>query len=105
VAAQASPEHGPAGRRGSDRTVVLFVSGPEEQKLRFQGADHFAALRGPFRLKTKRTRPSPRLVPWVLFRWSLGRRSLAGAAVVPFALPVRSRVVKSSGGVRPGLGS
>ena len=37
------------GERGvgdSDRTVVLFVSGPEEQKLRFQGADHFAALCG-----------------------------------------------------------
>jgi hypothetical protein len=27
---------------------VLFLSGPEEQKLRFQGADHSAALRGPF---------------------------------------------------------
>src|ERR1035437_8861150 len=26
--------------------TVPFVSCPEEQKLRFQGADHFAALRG-----------------------------------------------------------
>ena len=40
--------YGERGVGDSDRTVVLFVSDPEEQKLRFQGADHSAALRGPF---------------------------------------------------------
>jgi hypothetical protein len=33
----------------SGRTVVLFLSDPEAQKLRFQGEDHSAALRGPSR--------------------------------------------------------
>src|ERR1017187_5898804 len=33
-------------------SAFLFLSGPEEQKLRFQGADHSAALRGPFRPKS-----------------------------------------------------
>jgi hypothetical protein len=33
-----------------DRTGVPFQSCPEAQKLRFQGADHFAALCGSFRL-------------------------------------------------------
>jgi hypothetical protein len=31
------------------RDTVLFLSDLEAQKLRFQGADHFAALRGPSR--------------------------------------------------------
>src|ERR1035437_5720974 len=38
---------GERGAGGRDRDTVLFLSYPEEQKLRFQGADHFAALRGP----------------------------------------------------------
>src|ERR1039458_2849253 len=33
------------------RTSVLFLSCPEAQKLRFQGADHSPPLRGPFRPK------------------------------------------------------
>jgi hypothetical protein len=33
---------------------VLFLSCPEEQKLCFQGADHFAALRGPCQLGPER---------------------------------------------------
>src|ERR1039458_8579669 len=41
------------------RTSVLFLSCPEAQKLRFQGADHFAALRGPFPPKTQKNQTMP----------------------------------------------
>src|ERR1035437_7776099 len=36
--------------------TVPFLSCPEAQKLRFQGAAHSAALRGPFSPKSKRTK-------------------------------------------------
>ena len=60
--------YGERGVGDSDRTVVLFVSDPEEQKLRFQGADHSAALRGPSRLGGKiagpvSAPPAPMLAP------------------------------------------
>ena len=38
---------------GPRQDSVLFLSCSEEQKLRFQGKDHSAALRGPVRLGGK----------------------------------------------------
>jgi hypothetical protein len=60
AAASATPQAKPtAGEEPMhrDRTVVLFLSGTEGQKLRFRGGkDHSAALRGP-------SRPRPRGPP------------------------------------------
>ena len=50
------PKADRAGRDTNARTSVLFLSCPEAQKLRFQGAGHSAALRGPFPPKPKRTK-------------------------------------------------
>ena len=52
---------------------VLFLSCLEAQKLRFQGADHFAALRGP-------VRPNPRELDHAARR---PPETLAGVCSVP----------------------
>ena len=50
---RSADEQSERGAGDRDRTPVLFLSCLEEQKLRFQGADHSAALRGPFPPKTQ----------------------------------------------------
>jgi hypothetical protein len=78
-------------RQPTGRTVVLFVSDPEEQKLRFQGADHFAALRGPSRLEfqkllSRSAPPAPVLAP-MLERAPDPSRQLCGpTSRVPLAI-------------------
>src|ERR1017187_1194468 len=77
-------------RAETHRTVVLFLSGPEEQKLRFQGADHSAALRGPVPpnnpRRTRRCRAAP--TGWTALRVALGRHRSAKVGSGPAVRPV-----------------
>src|ERR1035441_5385856 len=50
------PWGGKSQSKETQRTSVLFLSCSEAQKLRFQGAAHSAALRGPFSPKIQRTK-------------------------------------------------
>src|ERR1019366_10480236 len=71
-------------RQPTGRTAVLFLSDPEEQKLRFQGADHFAGA--PWSFPPRVSKPL-RLSPPA----SAGAQADAGARPGPLQGIVRSR--------------
>ena len=71
-------------RQPTGRTAVLFLSDPEEQKLRFQGADHFAGA--PWSFPPRVSKPLRLSQPA-----SAGAQADAGARPGPLQGIVRSR--------------